>query len=68
MKVIEKATIGSLRDTFEGENIQTHYKILGYEIDLCFHDYKLDEKDHQDRDINREIERKKALEKKKLIY
>ena len=68
MKVIEKTTLESLRDTFEGENIQTHYKVLGYEINLCFHDYKLavevDQKNHQDRDISREIERQKALEKK----
>ena len=67
MKVIEKTALESLRDTFEGENIQTHNKVLGYEIDLCFHDYKLaveiDEKNHEDRDINREIERQKALEK-----
>ena len=67
MKVIEKTTLESLRDTFKGENIQTHYKILGYETDLYFHDYKfaveIDEKDHQDRDIGREIERQKALEK-----
>ena len=50
MQVIEKTTLESLRDAFEGENIQTHYKVLGYEIDLYFHDYKLaveiDEKDH----------------------
>ena len=63
MKVIEKRTLESLRDTFEGENMQTHYKVLGYEIDLYFHDYKLaveiDEKDHQDKDISHEIERKK---------
>ena len=43
--------------------MQTHYKVLGYEIDLYFHDYKLaveiDEKDHQDKDISHEIERKK---------
>ena len=41
MKVIEKTMLESLRDTFEGENMQTHYKLLGYEIDLYFHDYKL---------------------------
>ena len=41
MKVIEKTMLESLRDTFEGENMQTHYKVLGYEIDLYFHDYKL---------------------------
>ena len=27
-KVIEKTTLESPRDTFEGENIQTHYKVL----------------------------------------
>ena len=47
--------------------MQTRYKVLGYEIDLYFHDFKLaveiDEKDHQDRDISREIERQTALEK-----
>ena len=47
--------------------MKTHYKVLGYEIDLYFHDYKLaveiDEKDNQDRDICRETERQKALEK-----
>ena len=61
MKVIEKTTLKSLRDTFDGENIQTYYKVLGYEIGLYFHDYKLaveiDEKDLQDRDISHEIER-----------
>ena len=61
MKVIE-----SLRDTFEGENIQTHYRVLGCEIDIYIHDHKLaveiDEKDHQYRGISSEIERQKALE------
>ena len=42
-------------------------KVLGYEIDLYFHDYKLtleiDKKDNQYRDISREIERQKPLEK-----
>ena len=36
MKVIEKTTLEPLRDAFEVENIQTHYKVLGYEIDLIF--------------------------------
>ena len=60
MKVIEKTALESLRDIFEGENIQTYCKILGYETDLFFHDQKLaveiNEKDHQHRDISREIE------------
>ena len=37
-------------DAFEGENVQTQYSVLGYRIDLHFHDYKLavevDEKGH----------------------
>ena len=67
MEVTEKTTLDSIESAFEGENIQTHYRVLGYEIDIYFYDYKLateiDEKDHQDRDISREIERQKALEK-----
>ena len=46
-------------DAFEGENVQTQYSVLGYRIDLYFHDYKLaeevDEKGHEIR--------QKALEK-----
>ena len=34
----------------EGENIQNHFRVLEYEIDIYFYDYKLaveiDEKDH----------------------
>ena len=52
---------------FEGENIQTQYSVLGYRIDLYFHEYKLaievDELGHTNRNINNEIERQKALEK-----
>ena len=47
--------------------MQTQYSVLGYEIDLYFHDYKLaievDEKGHKDRNIDHEIKRQKALEK-----
>ena len=52
---------------FEGENMQTQYSVLGYRMDLYFHDYKLaiavDEKGHKDRNIDHEIQRQKALEK-----
>ena len=27
--------------SFDGENMQTQYKVLSYRIDLYFHDYKL---------------------------
>ena len=67
MGVTEKTALDSVKNAFEGENIQTHYRVLGYEIDIYFYDYKLaveiDEKGHQDRDISREIERQKSLEK-----
>ena len=67
MNVTEKTRLDSVKNAFEGENIQTHYRVLEYEFDIYFHDYKLaveiDEKDHQDRDISREIERQKALKK-----
>ena len=67
MNVTEKIALDSIKNAFEGENIQTHYRVLGYEIDIYLHHYKLaveiDEKDHLDRDISREIERQKALEK-----
>ena len=46
----------SIRDAFEGENMQTQYSVLGCKIDLYFHDYKLeveiDEIDDSDRSNN----------------
>ena len=67
MNVTEKTTLDSIKNAFEGENIQTLYRVLGYEIDIYFHDYKhaveIDEKDHQYRDISRKIIRQKVLEK-----
>ena len=63
----EQTIINSIKDTFEGENIQTQYSVLSYRIDLYFHEYKLtnevDELGHTNRNINNEIERKKTLEK-----
>ena len=48
-------------DAFEGENMQTQYSVLGYRINLYFHDYKLaikvDEKGHKDGNIDHEIQR-----------
>ena len=57
----EQTVISAIKDTFEGENMQTQYSVLGYRIDLYFHKYKLvaevDELGHSDRNINDEIER-----------
>ena len=55
----------SVIDAFEGENMQTQYSVLGYRIDLYFHDYRLaieiDEKGHKDRIIDHEIQRQKRI-------
>ena len=37
----EQAVINSIKDAFEGENMQTQYTVLNYRIDLYFHKYKL---------------------------
>ena len=48
--------------------MQTQYTVIGYKIGLYFHKHKLaiqvDELGHVDRNLNNEIERQKALEKK----
>ena len=63
----EESVLKSVMDEFEGENMQTQYSVLGYRIDLYFHDYKLaievDKKSHKDRNIDHEIQRQKTLEK-----
>ena len=52
--------------SLEGENMQTQYNVLGYRIDLYFHDYKLavevDKNRHSGRNIDYEIKRQKAIE------
>ena len=37
----DQTVINSIKDTFQGENMQTQYTVLGYRIDLYFHKYKL---------------------------
>ena len=62
----EQLVLKSVMDAFEGENMQTQHSVLGYRIDLYFHDYKLaievDGKGHKDR--NHKVQKQKALEKK----
>ena len=47
----EQSVWKSIKDEFEGENMQTQYSVLGYKIDLYFHNHKfaieLDEKNHE---------------------
>ena len=63
----EQTIISSIKDTFEGENIQTQYSVLGYRIDLYFYEYKLaievNELRHTNSNIKNKTERQKALEK-----
>ena len=63
----EQTVINSIKDAFEGEDMQTQYSVLGYRIDLYFHKYKLaievDELGHADRNIDNEIDRQRALER-----
>ena len=67
----EQTVISAIKDALEGESMQTQYSVLGYRIDLYFHEYKLaieiDELGHHDRNINDrnindEIQRQQALE------
>ena len=54
--------------SFEGENMKRQYNILGYRMDLYFHDYKLaiktDENGYSDRNIDYGIKRQKVIEQK----
>ena len=66
-----QSVLKSIKDAFEGEDMQTQYNVLGYKIDLHFYDYKLaievDEKSDKDRDIHHETERQKATEKNSIV-
>ena len=48
--------------------MQTQYSVLGYRIDLCFHDYilaiEVDEKGHADMNTAHEIKRQDAIKEK----
>ena len=49
----------NIKISFKGENMQTKYSVLGYRIDLYFHESKLgteiDENGHRNRNIDYEI-------------
>ena len=63
----EQTVLESIKNAFEGEDMQTQYSVLGYRINLYFHKYTLaievDELGHTDRNLSDEIERQKALER-----
>ena len=63
----EQTVLETRKDAFEGENTQTEYSVLGYRIDLYFHDHELaignNELGHKHRDVNYEIQGQKTIEK-----
>ena len=63
----EQTVLESIKDAFEGEDMQTQYTVIGYRIDFYFHENKLaievDELSHNDRNIDYEIQRQRAIEK-----
>ena len=67
----EQSVLKSIKDAFEEENMQTQYSVLGYKIDLYFHDYKLtieiDEKGDKDIYIDHEIQKQKSIKKSLLV-
>ena len=62
----EQSVLTRIMSSFEGKDMQTQYNVLGYRIDLYFHDYKLaietDENGHSNRNIDYEIKRQKTIE------
>ena len=59
----EQSVLTKMMNSFEGENMQTQYNVLGYRIDLYFHDSKLaieiDKNGHSDRNIDYSRRQKK---------
>ena len=61
----EQTILESIKYTFEGENIQAQYTVIGYRIDLHFCEYKstieIDESGYNDGNIDYEIQRQRAI-------
>ena len=61
----KQTALESINNASEGENMQTQYSVLSYKIDFYFHEYRLaievDELGHNDRNINYEIQRQRAI-------
>ena len=63
----EQSMLSKIVTIFADEEIMLQHNVLGYGIDAYFPKYKLasevDEQEHNDRDIEYKIERKKAIKK-----
>ena len=57
----EQTITNSIKNAFKGEDMRAQYTIIGYRIDLYFHEHKLaieiDELRHNGRNIDYEIQR-----------
>ena len=63
----EQSALSKIQTVFSTGKIILQHSVLGYYINLCFLEHRLaieiNEQDHQNRDINQEVERQKAIEK-----
>ena len=68
----EQSVLNSIKDAFEGKNVQTQHTVLNYRIDLYFQKYKLaievDGLGHSDRNSDYEIQRQQALKDNLIMY
>ena len=59
----EQTVLKSIKDAFEGEDMQTQYSVLGYRIDIYFHKHKLaievDELGHAEETLIMKLKNKK---------
>ena len=69
--VKEQSVLTKIIKVFASEETLSKHSILSYKIDLYLPEYKLaikfDEKDHNDRNIDYEIKRQKAIEKNLIM-
>ena len=67
----EQSILSKIVTLFSAEEIILQYNLLGYRTDAYFSRYKLaievDEQEHNDRDIDYEIERQKSIEKNLIV-
>ena len=78
----DQSVLTKVKSSFEGENMQTQYNMLGDRIDLYFHEYELaieigengqsngniDYKVKKQKPIEQETEERRLLTKKTLIF
>ena len=68
----ESSVLKSIMEHYEGEDMETQYKVLNYRVDLYFHEYKvaieIDEKGHKYRYQDYEKQREELIEKLDCVF